>query len=155
MLPDLETIRNGLPNFDPNWGTLATDMCQYLHDYYINTLGFPERYLAQPYYSHPMQDVWQQIVRHTGKNYSVVTGTYTNHLADWTLWVSHINATVGYGGWLMDGWYVVSMSQIRYAETATAYHGYTGGKFKIWHPAGEFWGAVYGNNVQCVLKDGI
>ena len=76
-------------------------------------------------------------------------------LKSWQRDASHITALIGYDADLQNGWYPVSMYQIRYAETSGSVAGYTGAEFKIWYPAANVWKAISRNNTQCLLKAGI
>ncbi len=143
-----------LHGFTPSGGTYADAMCPFLHDYYVQDLGYPERYDSASYYGTTQSNLWNQVVRHVGKNYAPVTGTYTPYLKDWTVPAYHITAILGYDADLQNG-SPVTMYQIRYAETAGTVAGYQGGGFKLWHTAAGFWSAVSSNNVQCFLKAGV
>jgi hypothetical protein len=141
--------------FDASYGTYGEAMCGFLHDYYIQDLGFPERYLSTPFYSTSQQTLWNEIIRHVGKNYAITTGSWTFNLKQWNHGANHISAILGYDADLLNGWYPATMYQVRYAETAGSIAGYQGNEFKIWWPGTSFWTAVSANNVQCFLKAGV
>ncbi len=144
-----------LGGFDPNWGTTDTAMCKYLWDHYVNVIRFGERYLQSPSRGTAKQNLWNELVGHVGKNYTVPTGAMSRDLKQWSRDAAHITALIGYDADLESGWYPVTMHQVRYAETSGSVAGYTGSEFKIWYPATNVWTAISRNDTQCFLKAGI
>lgn len=139
-------------HFDPTVGTSGVGLCQYLYDFFRN--NFTYRYM-QASTSTSLTDnnvFWTKISAHVGRNYTLVTGTYTRHLKDWQNRPEsyHINAIIGYEAYVTNGWWY-DMRNVRYAETAAARAGYSGGEFKIWWDPTKFLSAVNLNNIQCAL----
>ncbi len=137
------------PGFVQEFGTSGFAMCKYLYNYYVDELPFGKRY-NQGASGRGQQGLWNEVVRHVDLNYTVPTGTHTNHLPGWTRGASHINAIIGYDADFPNG-QPLAMQGVRYTETAGVSQGYTGGQFMIWRTPGQFFAAVAVNNVQCVL----
>lgn len=163
MVPNIEAVKDRINlltpgGFNPDtFGTTDVAMCRYLWDHYVNVIRFGERYFAQPLVGAPQQTLWNQLVRHVDKNYTVPTGAMSGSLKDWGRDSRHIVALVGYDASLENGIYPVAMHQMRYTETSGSVAGYNGAEFKIWHPGTSVWNAINQPNVhtQCVLKDGV
>lgn len=160
MVPGIEAVKDRINTltpggFNPDWGTYDTAMCKYLWDHYVNVIRFGERYLQQPSRGTSQQGLWNQLVRHVDKNYTLPTGAKSGSLKQWVRNVDHITALMGYDAGLENGIYPVAMYQMRYAETSGSVAGYTGTEFKIWYPGTNVWNAISLNNTQCVLKAGI
>ena len=144
----------GAAGFNPAWGTYGCAMCNWLHRYLLHKAGI---YRYEPYESSsPNKNIlWDEVIRHVGKNYAVPTGTQTEYLYGWGGHkASHINALIGYEYTYVSGGYF-TVTRIRYAETASRTAGYLAGQFKIWYSANDMWTAIRVNNVQCRLKAGI
>jgi len=163
MVPNIETVKDRINlltpgGFNPDtFGTTDVAMCRYLWDHYVNVIRFGERYLAQPLAGASQQTLWNQLVRHVDKNYTVPTGAMSGSLKDWGRNSQHIVALIGYDASLENSIYPVAMHQMRYTETSGSAAGYNGSEFKIWYPGASIWNAINQPNVhtQCVLKDGV
>ncbi len=146
--------------FDPNRNPAITDtaMCRYLWHHYVHVIRLGERYLQQPSRGTAQQTLWNQLVRHVDRNYTIPTGAITTHLDSWSRPnVKHVIALIGYDADLVNAIYPVVMHSVRYTEPADTRAGYVGGKFKIWLPGWRMWQAINGepnnsNNTQCLLR---
>ncbi|WP_339776250.1 hypothetical protein [Caldilinea sp.] len=141
--------------FDPNRNPAITDtaMRRYLWHHYVHVIRLGERYLQQPSRGTAQQTLWNQLVRHVDRNYTIPTGAITTHLDSWSRSrVLHVIALIGYDADLVNAIYPVVMHSVRYTEPADTMAGYTGGKFKIWLRGDQMWQAISENNTQCLLR---
>lgn len=161
MAPNIEDVKDRINlltpgGFNPDtFGTTDVAMCKYLWDHYVNVIRFGERYQAPPLTGATQQTLWNQLVRHVDKNYTVPTGAMSGSLKDWGRDSRHIVALIGYDASLENSIYPVAMHQMRYTETSGSAAGYNGSEFKIWYPGADVWSAISRNNTQCVLKAGV
>jgi hypothetical protein len=141
--------------FDPNRNPAITDtaMRRYLWHHYVHVIRLGERYLQQPSRGTAQQTLWNQLVRHVDRNYTIPTGVLTGSLDGWEgRNVAHVIALIGYDADLVNTIYPVVMHSVRYTEPADTMAGYTGGKFKIWLRGDQMWQAISENNTQCLLR---